>query len=101
MNKSKKVRGVYEVLKEAVGDDMSSREVLRCAALLVEAEEDSLYEPVVNLNVGPPPISELPLNVIFEHMSWKLINREMQWEDDYIPRESQEELLEQCIALAA
>lgn len=55
---------------------------------MVDASEDSLYEPAVKLNVGPPPISELPLNVIFEHMSWKLINREMQWDDDYIPHQS-------------
>lgn len=101
MNNSNKVRGVYAVLKDVVGDEMSSRELLRCAALMVDASEDSLYEPVVSLNVGPPPISELPLNVIFEHMSWKLINREMQWDDDYVPHQSQEVLLEQCIALAA
>ena len=101
MNNSKKVREVYAVLKDVFDEDMSSRDLLECAALMIEATADSLYEPAVNLNIGPPPISELPLNVIFEHMGWKLINREMRWEDDYIPRESQEELFEQCIALAA
>jgi len=101
MNRSNKVRGVYAVLKDVMGDDMSNFELLKCAGLMVEASEESIYEPVVNLNVGPPPICELPLHVVFEHMSWKVMNREMQWEDDYIPRDSQEKLIEQCIAQAA
>ena len=101
MNKSKKVRSVYMELKDVFGDEMTSKEILECSALLVESTEDSLYEPVVDLNIGPAPINELPLNVVFEHMGWKLINREIVWEDDYIPHEPSEVLVEQCIDLAA
>ena len=79
MNRSTRVRQVYEVLRDSNVDDLSPRELLRCAALMVEASDEPLHGPATSLNVGPPPISELPLHVIFEQMSWKLINRELEW----------------------
>jgi len=103
MVKANKVRGVYAVLRDVADINVDARDLLECAHLLVEATEDSIYEPKVSLNMGPPPISELPLDVVFEHMSWKLLNREVDWEDeyDYIPHETQWELFERCLACAA
>jgi len=75
MLKAQKVKNVYAILKEIAGENLDTRDLLESAASLVEATEESLYEPNFSLNVGPPPISELPLHVVFEHMSWKVFNR--------------------------
>ena len=60
MRKSDKVRQVYAELKAIYGEDMSSREILECASLLVDATEETLYEPANNLRMGRVPFSELP-----------------------------------------
>jgi len=102
MTRSNKVKAVYEVLKDTAVGDQSTVDLLECAALLVRAsEEGSVYEPEVDLNFGPPPMSELPLTTVFEHMSWKLINREIVWRDDFFVYQSHQDLLEQCLTCGA
>jgi len=101
MTRSKKVREIYSELKSIYGDDISSRELLECASLIVDASENSLYEPKISNRIGRVPFSELPVNLVMEDYSWKVLNREIVWEDDFSPQISQQELIEQCLELAA
>jgi len=75
MLKAAKVKQIYAILKEVAGDRLDTRELLESASSLVDAIEESLYEPKFSLQVGPPSISEMPLHVVFEEMSWKVFNR--------------------------
>jgi hypothetical protein len=101
MKKPEKVREIYAELKSVYGVAMTSRELLECASLMVQASEDSLYEPKTDFRVGRSPFSELPVNMIIENWSWKVMNREMIWDDDYIPHEPQSVMIERCLEYAA
>lgn len=101
MRKSEKVRQIYAELKAVYGDEMSSREILECASLVVKATEESLYEPAMDSLTGRIPFTELPVHVIFEDWSWKVLSREMLWEDDFNPHTPTQLLIEQCLLLAA
>jgi len=101
MTRSKKVREIYTELKSIFSDDLSSRELLECASLIVDASEDSLYEPKISNRIGRLPFSELPVNLVIEKYGWKIMSREVVWEDDFTPQISQQELIEQCLERAA
>jgi hypothetical protein len=97
MQKTRKVREIYAELKSACGEVMSSRELLECASLIISASEDTLYEPVVEYRTGRVPFSELPVNQVMENWSWQVLNREMIWEDDFMPYVPKQALIEQCL----
>lgn len=101
MNRSKKLRSVYAELKSALGDDLSSQELLDCAAMMVDASEDSIIEPSLSSHSGRLPFSELPVNQVIENYGWKILNRECLWEDDYMPPQSNQQLIEECLLRAA
>ena len=101
MNRSKKLRRVYAELKSALGNDLSSQELLDCAAMMVDASEDSIFEPSLSSHTGRTPFSELPVNDVIENYGWKVMNRECFWEDDFMPSQSNQQLIEDCIAKAA
>ena len=97
MQKTRKVREIYAELKSACGDVMNSCELLEYASLIVSASEDTLYEPKVEYRTGRVPFSELPVNLVMENWSWQVLNREMVWEDDFMPRVPKQVLIEQCL----
>ncbi len=98
MQKPQKVREIYAELKSACGDLMSSSDLLECASLIVNASEDTLYEPRVEYRTGRIPFSELPVYQVFEKWSWKVLECEMIWEDDFLPHVHQHVLIEQCLS---
>ena len=98
MQKPQKVREVYAELKLAFGDEMSARELLGCASQIVNASEDTLYDPNVEYRRGRVPFAELPVNLVMENWSWKVLNREMVWVDDFMPQVPKQVLIEQCLA---
>ena len=101
MNRSKKLRSVYTELKIALGDDLSSQELLDCAAMMVDASEDSIVESSLSSHSGRIPFSELPVNQVIENYGWKIMNRECIWEDDFMPAQSHQQLIEECLLRAA
>ncbi len=101
MRKSEKVRQVYAELRAVFAGEMNSHEMLECASLMVKASEESLYEPALPSQQGRLPFSELPVHVVFEDWGWRLLNREVVWEDDFSPRVSEETLIQQCLQMAA
>lgn len=101
MNRSKKLRSVYAELKQTLGNSLSPEELLECALLMVDASEDSIYEPNMNNRPGRTPFSELPVNHVIENYGWLVVNREQLWEDDFAPQLTDEMRIEACIAKAA
>ncbi len=101
MRKSEKIREVYAELKTVFADEMTAREILECASLIVEATEESIYEPALQSRQGRLPFSELPVNVIFQDWGWRILNREVVWEDDFSPKVSERDLIEHCLKEAA
>lgn len=101
VRKSEKVREVYAELKAVFSEDMTAREILECASLMVEATEESLYEPALPSQQGRLPFSQLPVHVVFEDWSWRILNREVIWEDGYSPHISEKDLIEHCLQMAA
>ena len=101
MRKSEKIREVYAELKTVFAEDMTAREILECASLIVEATEESIYEPALQSRQGRLPFSELPVNVIFQDWGWRILNREVVWEDDFSPKVSERDLIEHCLKEAA
>ncbi len=101
MTKSRKIREVFAELRSAYGGDVPARELLECAMLLVNASEENLYDPKISNREGRIPFSQLPVNLVMENYSWKLMNREVLWEDDYSPRIPRDMLIEQCLSTAA
>ena len=98
MQKPQKIREIYAELKSACGGVMSPGELLECASLIVSASEDTLYEPKVELRTGRVPFSELPLDQVIENYPWKVVSREMVWEDDFMPHVPRQVLIDQCLA---
>lgn len=101
MNRSKKLLSVYTELKQALGSSYSSQELLEYASLMLDANEDSLYEPRISSHAGRVPFSELPVNQIIENYSWKIMVRELTWDDDFAIQVPQHILIDECIARAA
>lgn len=101
MRKPEKIREVYAELKTVFAEDMTAREILECASLIVEATEESIYEPALQSRQGRLPFSELPVNVIFQDWGWRILNREVVWEDDFSPKVSERDLIEHCLKEAA
>lgn len=101
MRKSEKVRQVYAELKTVFAGELTAQEILQYASLMVEASEDSLYEPALPSQQGRVPFSELPVHVVLENWSWRIVNREVVWEDDFSPGVPTEELIQQCLRMAA
>ena len=101
MRKSEKIREVYAELKTVFAEDMTAREILECASLMVGAAEASIYEPALQSRQGRLPFSELPIHVVFRDWGWRILNREVVWEDDFSPQVSEKDLIEHCLKMAA
>ena len=98
MNKPQKIREIYSELKNVLGDEFPSHEVVECAARLVDASDDSLYEPKTYLGAGGPiPYSEMSVDQVIENCPWKVVSREWTGEDDFMPYVPKQVLIEQCL----
>ena len=82
MNRSQKVKQVYQELREAVGDEFSAIELLQTAAQLVEIINDD--GPITGAQIhGPRPnFDELPVDQIIADGGWKVLAREGTWIND-------------------
>ena len=101
MNKPKKVRQVFAELQRVYGGDIAAHELLECASLIAEASEDSILDTKVGFRRGPTPFSELPVDIVMEQWSWRVVNQEYEGGDDFMPHVPQDVLLEQVLARAA
>ena len=101
MRKTEKIRRVFFELKSALDGEMTAREILEGASLIVEASEDSLYEPAANEPNGRVLFSELPVHLVFENWSWRVLDGDPLAEVEDLPRMPTEALIEHCLRMAA
>ena len=101
MNRPQRVREVYAELKEIMGNTMSPADLLECAWLIVRSADGYDIRPRYDLRTGTTPFEELPLDVLFDKWSWRLVCRDYQPEEPYTPHERPEDLLDQLFRFAA
>ena len=99
MQKPQKIRAVYSELKQVFGDEIPSHVVLGFSSSLVEAIEDSIYEPKTYLGSnGRIPFSEMSVDLVMENYPWRVVCQEWDEEDDFFPTFPTQFLIEQRIA---
>ncbi len=101
MNKSQKIKAIYREMKTVMGDTMTSREILESAHLFLETNEKIENESLTDFGIVRTPFVELPVNEVMNKWEWKVLNRECFFEDDYIPHENYDELINNCLQMAA
>jgi hypothetical protein len=82
MTRTKKLRSVYNELKSVLDKQLNTQELLDCALLIIQADEESPYDPAMTNYLGRIPFSEIPVNDVMEKYSWKIMNREVLWSED-------------------
>jgi hypothetical protein len=101
MNRPQKFRHIFAELKAALGDSVSSSELLECANMVLECSEGRDFRSHYVLRGGRTRFDDLPLDIVFERWEWKLMCREYHPEDDYIPQQPAEEVIYQLLEQAA
>ena len=101
MNRPQKFRHIYAELKRALGDSVSSSELLECANMVLECSEGRDFRSHYVLRNGRTRFDDLPLDIVFERWGWKLMCREYHPEDDYIPQQPSQDIINQLIDQAA
>lgn len=101
VNRSRKVREVYEELSRALGDQVGAGELLACASQIVDIAEDDERSTDCDRGAGRVPFEEQSLDVLFERWGWKLVSQEYCPEDDEMPCANRERFIDQLFADAA
>jgi hypothetical protein len=101
MNKSQKIKAIYREMKTVMGDTMTTREILESAHLFLETNEKIENESLIDFGTVRTPFVELPVDEVMSKWEWKVLNRECFFEDDYIPHGDMDELINNCLQVAA
>ena len=90
MTKPSRVRDVFAELRRSVGDRATLRELLGCAAALVELFDRDENEPRFELRTGITPLSQWALDAAFADGGWRVLGHEaanepwrFDWDGDY------------------
>ena len=76
MNRPKTIRKVYGVLRDALGDQFPSHEILMSAAKLVDIFEGRDVHSGARHGNPRPTFEELPLDEAFADGGWRVLERE-------------------------
>ena len=76
MNRPTKVRKVYRELRAVLGADISAKEALRSAAMLVDLYETDGAAHGANFREQRPTFDELPVDVAIADGGWRVMARE-------------------------
>ena len=79
MNRPNKIRKVYTELRHSLGDEISSQEVLKSAASLVDIFEERDKASTRSLGTQRATFEELPLDKAFADGGWNVMRRESNW----------------------
>jgi len=101
MRKPDKVREVYLELRRALGTTVSSRELLSCAAQLVEVADARPHDKGQDSRTGRVAFDELPLDVLFDQWAWRLVSQGFESDDEVVANEHHEILIDRLFARAA
>jgi hypothetical protein len=76
MNRPAKVRMVYQELRAVLGNELSAKEALETAALLVELFDKDKAEFGAGILEQRPTFDELPVDVGLADGGWRVLSRE-------------------------
>ena len=93
MTRSQKVREVYRELRLSVQGKVSARELLHCAAALVESYDDDVDHSCFELRSGGLPFECQALDVAFADGGWRVMNYEESRQDELLRSETMEVLM--------
>ena len=76
MNRPVKIRLVYRELRTVLGDELSAKEALRSAALLVELFDKDDADFGASTQEQRATFDELPVDVALSDGGWRILSRE-------------------------
>ena len=83
MTKPAMIRQIFAELRNTLGPETPSYELLECAALIVDANEDPLKGGGAYLPDGKTSFCELPVNQVIGTWGWKLVEYDYRSTSDY------------------
>jgi len=98
MNKSRQIREVFAELRRSIGDRASPRDLLVCAASLVDLFDQDANEPQFELRTGGTPFAQWSLDAAFADGGWRVLGFEAANEDEIEREERQERFLHNNLA---
>lgn len=93
MNRSQKLREVYRELRLSVQGKVPARELLHCAAALVDCYDDGVDHSRFELRTGGLPFDCQALDVVFADGGWRVMNYEESRHDELLRSEAMEVLM--------
>ena len=106
MTKPAMIRQVFAELRDTLGAETPAHELLECAALLVEANENPLNGGAAYLSNGKTSLCELPVNQVISTWGWELVDGDYnlmgacgnEHQDDYMTHVPKEFILQELLA---
>jgi hypothetical protein len=93
VRRSQKIREVYRELRESTPRTVPSRELLRCAADLVELFDEDTDSSRFELGTGGIPFEQQALDVAFADGGWRVLHLETARRDEALHEEARELLV--------
>jgi len=90
MNRTRQVREVFFELRRSIGGRASPKDLLECAASLVELFDQEEQGPGYDLRVGGTPFMNWALDAAFADGGWRVLGFESANEEE-MEREEREE----------
>lgn len=90
MNRARQVREVFLELRQSVGDRASAKDLLECAASLVELFDQGEGGPSFELHTGGTPFINWALDAAFADGGWRVLGFEAS-NEEALEREEREE----------
>lgn len=98
MNRARRVREVYLELRRELGDRAPLRELLECAASLVELFDEEESDPQFELWTGGVPFDCWALDLALADGGWRVMGRERSRRDAMLQDEAEELLMHNGMA---
>jgi hypothetical protein len=76
MNRPTQIRDVFRELRAVLGSGVSAREILECAALIVDVASDPAKEPEYDTVEGRLPFSQWALDMAIADGGWRVLYHE-------------------------
>jgi hypothetical protein len=92
-NRAQRVREIYRELRKSAAATVPARELLRCAAELVELFDEDTDSSRFELRTGGIPFENQALDIAFADGGWRVLYYETSRRDDALREEAQELLV--------
>jgi hypothetical protein len=106
MTKPAMIRQIFAELRNTLGPETPTYELLECASLIADANDNPLNRGAAFLSDGKSPFCELPVDQVIGTLAWELVEHDYRStsaygnenQDDYMAHVPQEFVWEQLLA---